>query len=65
MNRDRPDLGGQTAEGRAGRLEGEQAAQEAGRHLACGYRDGWSWERQSSAVAGNGHARGGHPEGLR
>ena len=42
MNRDPRDLGGPTPEGSAGRLEGEQPAREADRHLACVCREGAS-----------------------
>ena len=62
MNRDPPDLGGPTPEGSAGRLEREQPAQEADRHLACGRRDGASkardWRWLEMVMHGEGTQKG-------
>ena len=62
MNRDPPDLGGPTPEGSAGRLEGEQPAREADRHLVCKCRHGASkardWRWLEMAMHGEGTQKG-------
>jgi len=58
MNRNPSDLGGQTPEGSAGRLEGGQAAQEADRPLACGRRDGASKAKAQRCLGMAQHGEG-------